>query len=65
MRSDTRRASGISPGFPAVCHPGAQANEVIAAEGCFTSEEDDHEVALFAQKSGMRTSWGHRLFSLR
>ena len=30
-------------------------------EECFTSEDDDHEVALSAQKSGMVTSWGHRL----
>ena len=27
-------------------------------EGCFTSADDDHEVALSEQKSGMVTSWG-------
>ena len=34
-------------------------------EGCFTSEDDRHEVASSPQKSGMPTSWGHRLFLLR
>jgi hypothetical protein len=34
-------------------------------EQCFTSEDNDHEAALSAQKSGIPTSWGHRLFLLR
>jgi hypothetical protein len=34
-------------------------------EECFTSEDNDHEAALSARKSGIRTSWGYRLFLLR
>ena len=45
-----------------LCQP---ARDAIARGECFTSEDDDHEVALSAQKSGMGTSWGHRLFLLR
>jgi hypothetical protein len=44
---------------------GPQAKDAIRPEECFTSEDNDHEVALSAQKSGMRTSWGPRLFLLR
>jgi hypothetical protein len=45
---------------------GPQAKDAIAwSSSVFTSEGDDHEVALSAQKSGIRTAWGHRLFLLR
>ena len=50
LQTDANRAAGQGGDRPEVC---------------FTSEDDDHEVALSAQKSGMRTSWVHRLFLLR
>ncbi len=57
--------SGISPASPEGMSTLPQAKDAIAPEGCFTSEDDDHEVALSAQKSGIGTSWGHGLFLLR
>ena len=59
----TQRATLLAP-------TGAYANRAAGQggdrpEGCFTSEDDDHEVALSAQKSGIGTSWAYRLFLLR
>jgi hypothetical protein len=60
---DSKLSSFIQTGGPYANRAAGQGCD--RPEECFTSEDDDHEVALSAQKSGMRTSWGHRLFLLR
>jgi hypothetical protein len=56
---DPKLSSFIQTGGPYANRAAGQGCD--RPEGCFTSEDDDHEVAISAQKSGMVTSWGHRL----
>ena len=60
---DPKLSSFIQTGGPYANRAAGQGGD--RREECFTSEDNDNEVASSAQKSGMRRSWGHRLFLLR